>query len=303
MTPRRHTAPTLPLADARFTALCRDLRDLAGGPGPDEPERDAVGAAMCLTLGDAQVQLLQRLDRPDCVFSRVVVDPVARGHDEPVWREVLEANFGLCLSGGPVFSRDPHSGALLLQQRWPVSTTPQAMYEALTGQAALADPWCRAHDCRPSRREPPAPAARPRGPGLRALAEPLSRRAAIDLVQVHELTPGTVSLVLRLHGIDVQICELAHDPEHLHLVGDLARGHEADPHLALDLATANAWLLCSPHPCTLCRMPLTGDCVLVDSVPRDDLGAERLLRQGLGLAARIRTLRAQVQGFRAPQED
>ena len=126
---------------SRFIELCNDFCEIAG-LARVEPETDEDGAMVAnMSLNEVELQFLCESESADRVFSRVNFGPIEAADDTQQWGELLEVNFGLSCVGGPVFSRDPWIGTVVLQQRWAASTAAAVLLEALSRQCTAAREW------------------------------------------------------------------------------------------------------------------------------------------------------------------
>lgn len=128
-----------------YESVCHVL-----GTEPQALEPDAYGRlGFGLQLGEVQVHVAATRWIPpgghtpvDGLLMLVEFGAADPAHERDTLAEVLDANLLLAASGGPVFSRNPVDGCLLLQQVFPLAAMSGQRVQATAQQLALlAQTW------------------------------------------------------------------------------------------------------------------------------------------------------------------
>lgn len=131
-----------------FDQRCRELSQLCGvDVAPTQGDPDSGAMATQLVLHGAAVDFMADSPAADSLFTRVHFGAVDAA-DPTAWGELLEINFALAGDAAPVFSRDPASGDVLLQQRWPRDTQIHELLATLDRHCHAARAWREAPDVR-----------------------------------------------------------------------------------------------------------------------------------------------------------
>lgn len=124
-------------------ALAGALCTLAGAPSIElsEDERGAQGFHLNIEGVVVNLSHVHAVD-PDSVFVIACIGQPPPEHELLVWRALAEANFLLIGANSPVFSRDPVTGDVLLQQAVSLARVDAAsLYGFIARLAAYAARW------------------------------------------------------------------------------------------------------------------------------------------------------------------
>lgn len=128
-----------------YESVCRVL-----GTEPQALEPDVFGRlGFGLQLGEVQVHVASTQWVPpggqapvDGLLMLVEFGAAGRAQEGDTLAELLDANLLLAASGGPVFSRNPVDGCLMLQQAFPLSAMDGERIRTTAQQLALlAQAW------------------------------------------------------------------------------------------------------------------------------------------------------------------
>jgi hypothetical protein len=129
-----------------FDQHCRELSELSGvDVAPPRSDPDSGAMATQLMLHEAEVDFMAESPAAESLFTRVHFGALDAA-DRTAWGELLEINFALAGDAAPIFSRDPASGDVLLQQRWPRDTQINELLATLERQCRAARAWREASD-------------------------------------------------------------------------------------------------------------------------------------------------------------
>lgn len=258
----------------RFFELCHELGYLAGqAPAQLQGDGDGDGPwSAHMTMYGVGVELVCEAEAAERLYSRVHFGPMPPKDEEAQWGDLLEANFLLLDPSGAVFSRDPQTHDVVLQQSWPADTQPQVLLRVLEPQCEAAGNW-RAGNLiaayLPAQQQRMAVAAIPKpvagqspSTAFSGLCERFSTALGLPGLAVQSLPSGVSSFLLEARGVQVQVSHMAPMPAWLHLHADIGAAHTFHPRAAAELAEANAWMLNLTSGAVICRRPITRDYVL-----------------------------------------
>jgi hypothetical protein len=308
--------------DDKFSELCKDVARLAN-VGLLPVDTDADGVRVCeFVLEETDVELLAGPGDPPCFYSRVVFGAVPDEADGAEWGEFLEANFILLSTHGPAFARDPWTGTAVLQQRWPMDATPDAVYAGIARQCDAAREW-RTGSIRAQAQadreftnclfNDPLPAAAHHEvsgdfDSLRsALCEALGPESVGSAMHGES---GVSTLEFSAQGKAFLAMTRSGGNRSCQVLLFIENAQEWPASSARDLAEANAWLLDIDPACVICRHNLSGDYMICATVEIDTpplapriAKAIRLLiagAEGLDAGARQTLAHAPAQPNRVP---
>jgi hypothetical protein len=273
-----------------FDRLRTEFSSLAGLPCSHSAADEYGTLISVLDFRGTRVELLGESEGFGRIFSRVLLGSAESYPDSNVWGDLLEANFIMIGTEGPLFSRDPWSGDAVAQQTWLADTTAQALLDSVARQCELAEGWKRGQLAEMAgaqngslftddAADVESDEGRAAALSFNALCDDLRRICSLPDLSIQS-APGIACFALAAKGREVQVCHLSQQPAAVHIVVNLGNEDDAPAGRAQELAEANAWLLAEKRASIICRRTLTREYVLRSTLPLDgELSAERLLRE------------------------
>jgi hypothetical protein len=130
------------MAIASFEEFCEEFCEIAGIEPPELAPDQWGTLAFSMQMRDIALTALQVPSRPDMAYVMAELGPMPQDRAQEGWRTLMDTNKVLLGQDAPVFSRNPETGEVVLQQSLPLArSTVAELFARIEGLTEMACQW------------------------------------------------------------------------------------------------------------------------------------------------------------------